>query len=207
MKMGIDRKLIGNKLTQVEVIAAVLLILLLSLFLFKAKGITGFVSYDFAIQDLDMTIDRSQSYVLTSGSEKPFDLTSFKLGGEVLGDGVVEVYLDNGKGQELLVFRNSRAVGSGMQKITGMAVEGEEPQEGRWLLLSPMQGSASDEPPRRLPPDEEPVSGVFSNECGDTCFISMELSNELSYELIFRIEPGTVLGLDNIIYTIDMEEE
>jgi hypothetical protein len=209
MKMADEKKRFGSRMVQVEIIGAIFLMLMLSLFLFKDKGITGFVPVEFTTQDMNITLDQSQSYILTSGSDAPFPLTSLKIGGEVVGDGVVEIYLDNGQGQQLLVYRNTRSKSGGMGSITGLVTQSEngtktDVREGKWLLLSPLKDSAKGDLPVKLGRDEEASSGAFSKECRDTCFMRMEISNQLSYELIFKIDQGTQLKLNDLTYTIDV---
>ena len=202
---------IKNNFHKIEAAGAIVGVLVLTLFFFSGPGITGFLSLDFTIQNLEMEIDRSQSFLLTSSSENPFYLTSFKVGGEVIGDGVVEIYLDNGQGQELLIFRNVKPEKGDIGHITGFFVNTEEieedTEEGSWLIIAPIEGSATNEIPSSPGEKEKAVSGFFSNQCGDTCFMKMELSNELSYRLLFKIDSGTLFKLDNIVYTIETEVE
>jgi len=45
-------------------------------------------------------------------------------------------------------------------------------------------------------------AGEFIDACSDTCFIEMEMSNSLSYRLLFVLEEGTTLHLNKITFTI-----
>lgn len=203
------KKSVKKAIHQAEFFVSIALVLTLTLYLLGNPNITGFLSLDFVMQDLDMTLTQSQNYIISSDSTEPFILTSFKLSGEVIGDGIVEIYLDNNLGQQLLIYRNVKSKG-GMSMITGMVVAGEKnTAEGKaeketYLMLDP--GYAIENTKiNGISDDEKIVEGVFSNECTDTCFMKMELSENASYNLLFKIEPGTVLKLDNIIYTIEID--
>ena len=197
-------------LKKVEVGLAVVLILSLGVFMLGNPNITGYLSLDFVMQDLDIMVGESQSIILTSTNTEPVTLTSFKLSGEIIGEGMAEVYLDNGQGQKLLVYRNAREKRKAMSTITGLFIEGEKQIENKkaeeksYLVLNPGR-MIEDAELSELAEDEEVVAGVFSNECTDTCFIKMELSDKTAYQLIFNLEPETELKLDSIVYTVETE--
>jgi hypothetical protein len=197
-----------DTLKKVEVGLAVVLILSLGVFMLGKPNITGYLSLDFVMQDLNIMIADSQSLILTSTNSEPVTLTSFKLSGEIIGEGRAEVYLDNGKGQKLLVFRNAREKRKAMSTVTGLYIQGgpdnTEAEEKSYLVLNP-GGIITDMDLAELAENEELVEGVFSNECEDTCYIKMELSDETAYQLIFNLEPGTGLKLDSIVYTVETE--
>ena len=204
-----EKPRVFNKLRKIEATFAVVLILVLGAFMLGRPNITGYLSLDFVMQDLDIMMMDSQSWILSSNNPEPVTLTSFKVSGEVVGEGRVEVYLDNGQGQELLVFRNVRKKGASMSGITGLYIAGEQTggektEEKSYLMLNPGR-KIQDVGLTKLSEKEEIVNGVFSNECGDTCFIKMELSDKTAYQLVFKIEPGTELKLDNILYTVETE--
>ena len=119
----------ANKLQKIEITIAVLLVLGLTAFLIGNPNITGFLSLDFVMQDLNLTLSQSQNYIITSTNPEPFTLTSFKISGEMIGDGRVEIYIDNGQSQQLLVYRNVKQKQRGMALITGMFIEGEKQTE------------------------------------------------------------------------------
>ena len=73
---------------------------------FTSTSMTGYLSVDMIKQNVDLTIDHCQDFIFTSSSEDEFSLNSLGLSGKVIGSGVVEVYLENGQGQELLVYTN-----------------------------------------------------------------------------------------------------
>jgi hypothetical protein len=47
-----------------------------------------------------------------------------------------------------------------------------------------------------------PVNGTFVNECIETCELPEEFQRQAAYDLIFDIQRGTTLQLDEIIYVI-----
>ncbi len=200
----------SNRLQKIEIAFAVILVLILSAFILNNPSITGYLSTDFVMQDINLTLTRSQNFIIVSTNPKPATLTSFKLSGTIESNGKIEVYLDNNQGQRLLVYRNVKEKKKGMDVITGFFIAGEKQTEtekaeqGSYLTLIP--GNIIQETEMlELSETEETIEGIFTNECADTCFIKMELSNETAYRLIFKIEPGTILKIDNIIYTIQTE--
>ena len=84
------------------------IILLLGIFTFALNkpSITGHVLININRQSLDIVIDESQNFLLSSDSVEPFVITSFKVSGNITGDGQVKVYIDTGRGQRVLVFEN-----------------------------------------------------------------------------------------------------
>ncbi|HII72616.1 TPA: hypothetical protein HA265_07705 [Candidatus Woesearchaeota archaeon] len=198
------------KTTMIEIVGAITLVLVLSLVMLGGPSITGFQAVDFVIEDIDLDIAKSQVYTFSAAGSDELLLTSIRLSGEVLGDGKAEVYLDNGRGQRLLIFSNVNPLGSGMDAITGMATgpgsDGEqkaEPKVGNHLLIQPVD----------LVPDlvilpvgegEELSKGVFGNECRDTCYIRMSMSSATKYKLLFMVQEGTLLKVDKLLYTLDI---
>ncbi|MBW2980811.1 hypothetical protein KY360_05335 [Candidatus Woesearchaeota archaeon] len=199
----------AHTFAKIKIGVAVTAVLALSFYLFSNPNITGYVSIDFIMQDLDITLTQSQVFTMGATNPQPFTLTSFKLSGEVIGDGRVEIYLENRQGQQLLIYRNIKSKDRGISAITGLAVEGGEPtgkaEEGTYFVITP--GQVIQNPGlMELSGKEETISGPFSDECVDTCFIRMELSSSTTYGLVFKVEPGTTLKIDRIFYTIDTDE-
>ena len=202
---------ISNKFQKIEIAFAVILVLVLSAFMLRNPSITGYLSTDFVMQDLNLTLTNSQSFIITSSNPKPFNLTSFKLSGTIEGNGEVGIYLDNNPGKQLLIYRNVKEKTKGLSIITGFFTEGEKQAEtekakqGSYLVIAPGKQLQEIKMPE-LSEKEEIVKGMFTNECDETCFIKMEMSNQLGYQLIFKIESGTTLKLNNIVYTIGIGE-
>ena len=105
-----------NKLTQIEIILAVSVVLVLVLSFFPDLSITGHAFMNPYSQELDMVITESQSYVLTSDKINPFQLISFRLSGNVAGEGQVEITLESAAGQELLVYSNVKERSKGLEE-------------------------------------------------------------------------------------------
>jgi hypothetical protein len=145
------------------------------------SGITGFVPTDTISQNVDLVISSSQRYSLKSDSEI---LTSLLISGEVIGDGLVNVYLSNGR-SELLVYSNKQKISSSMHHITGLAALEIEPQ-GRLDRID------------SLPGDYVSVGGAFESQCSQTCVIS-GLSGP--FYLDFIVDPGTTLKISKIVFS------
>ena len=196
---------------KLEMFVLVCLLLVGALTFFSYPGITGHVSSDLSTQKVDFKIDQSQLFELTTNSLGSFYITSFRISGSIVGEGVVEVYLDNGKGQQLLVFNNIRNIETGMGGLTGITakVVGSDqtfneiiPQ--KTILIKPTT-FINQNPSIELLADEKTINEGFDAECDESCFIEMEMNNDLGYSLIFLIEPGTELYLTKIQYMIKEE--
>ena len=203
-----------DKLKKMQIFAAVSLVLISTLFLFKTPGITGHFTADFKSQVLNMQIEQSQLYLLSSNNPEPIYVSSFRLSGDVTGDGSVEVYIEN-NGQKLLVYKNIREKEQGLPTVTGMAVayaaepgtsEGDSSLEEETLLLLSPKGTIEWKEELSLSATEEYVTGPFNNKCMDTCFIEMPLSSGDTYNLIFMVQPGTKLNINKITYTLKSEK-
>ncbi len=197
-----------EKIHQIEIVAAVVLVLVSVISFFPNPGITGYVSVDTKTQEIDLTIANSQSYIFTTKSQEPLHLTSLKISGEVIGEGIVNAYVDNGQGQKLMIYSNivkkDKGLGgiTGLSEITGDAIgPGQETQEEENNLvieyLENIEGELGE-----AAEDEIIASGNFENECVDTCFIEMTLAEGISYQLLFYVEEGTILKLNRIRYNI-----
>lgn len=197
-----------KRLHQFEIIGAVVLLLVSVISLFPDTGITGYVSVDVRKQPVDIAVANSQSYLLTTTSEEGFELTSFKISGELIGEGKASVYLDNGQGQKILVFTNiidsRKGLGSvtGMKEISGLVTGPDTEAQGDLILeyLENIDGSFRD-----LKDQEELFSGKFEEKCVDSCFINMPLNSDLSYLLLFYVEEGAILNINEVVYTAKQE--
>ena len=184
---------------------------------------TGYVSglnLTIYSQNLDLYVDGSQSYTLTT-ADGTLHLRSFMIDGEVIGDGRVEILLDNGKGEQYLVYENieKKPDYSGPQMLTGIsggitghAIAGEETNNetveektGVWLVVQPKNTVDYEFLP--LSEDEEIISGEFYSVCKETCNMPENLFNSNTYELIFRLEKGTAVNLKEINYILQNTEE
>lgn len=194
-----------TKIHQIEIIAAVILLLVSIASFFPKPGITGYVSVETRKQKIDLTIANSQSYILTTNSKEPFYLTSLKLSGEVIGGGIAKVYISS-KDQKILIYSNvvekERGLDAvtGMDKITGNVVGVDPETEEDSLIVEYLENIVGEI--GSVEEDESIVSGTFENQCVDSCFIEMVLNESVAYQLLFYVEEGTILRINEIIYTI-----
>ncbi|MBD3248895.1 hypothetical protein GF336_02505 [Candidatus Woesearchaeota archaeon] len=200
----------GGTFKKIQLFAAVSLLMVSVLLFFNNPGITGHVTADFRSQILNMEIDKSQSFLLNTNADEPMYINSIRITGEVIGDGSVEVYIDNNQGQNVLVYKNVKKKSKGLTAVTGMAVapqgdEIEAQEAEQKLILLESLGTFGWSGGLSLDDGEEFFEGSFKNKCFDTCFIEMPLSKTNSYEMIFNIEPGTKLMLNKITYTMKDE--
>lgn len=194
-----------KKIHQLEILAAVVLLLVSIASFFPKPGITGYVSIESKKQQIDLTIANSQSYILTTSSQEPFYLTSFKLSGEVIGKGIAKVYLAS-EDQKILVYSNILKKDQGLNTITGMdkitanvVGTGQETEEDS-LIIEHLENIQSE--PTTLTKDETIIPGVFEDVCIDSCFIEMLLNKDIAYQLLLYVEEGIVLNINEISYTI-----
>ena len=200
-----------KRIHQIEIIVAAVLLLISIASFFPDSGITGFVSIETKKQKLDLSIENSQSYILTTSSKEPFQITSLKLSGEIVGQGTVKAYIDNGQDQRILIYSNIirkdtglRSI-TGMDKITGNVIEADTAQEDSQTdlvieYLDNIQGELG-----ALSDEESLFIGNFESQCIESCFIEILLKEDIAYQLLFYVEEGTVLKLNEIVYTIKKE--
>ncbi|MBW2966582.1 hypothetical protein KY342_05750 [Candidatus Woesearchaeota archaeon] len=197
-----------DRLKKIQLFIGVSLLLVSVTLLFKNPGITGYFSADFRSQTLDITIDKSQSYLLFSNLLETVYVSSLRISGEIIGDGAVQIFIED-NGQRFLIFNNVRKKEQGLPSVTGMAVASRKIQEDAeenleaLFLLEPLDTLVWEEV--SFSEKEEFLTGPFNNKCVDTCFIEMSLSSQESYKLIFMVQPGTKLKISKIIYTLKDE--
>ena len=164
--------------------------------------ITGYVSADMFSQNLNLEFSESIKYTLSTNSEEQFIISSLRIDGAVKGNGVVKITLVDSSGNSYLIYSNvKKDIGKG-NLITGMATAdiGNTEENSISLELTPVEnlpGFIST--PKK---GYSAVSGSFTNECVDTCYIGLSLSKDITYDLLFEIEEDTTLILDSITYTL-----
>jgi len=165
-------------------------------------GITGYVSADMFSQSLNLEFTESIKYTLSTNSEEQFIISSLRVDGVVKGSGVAKITLVDNSGNSHLIYSNvKKNIGKG-NLITGMATADiGSTEEGTILLeLTPAENlPALVSTPRK---GYSAVSGSFTNECVDTCYIELPFSKDTSYDILFEVEEGTTLVLDSITYTL-----
>lgn len=216
-----------NKLMMIELMLVVLILIFVGAFaidrLFPTglvsantdtAPIVGFVPIEIKSQPIDLFAPEPTSFVIFSEKEDEFDLTSLRMTGEVTGKGRAEILLDNGLGQELIIYSNVKKKQGNI--ITGMAIteEGEPLPESAeisevdsaqaWLKISPGQDKLNEEPGRSLEDDQVTVEGAFQNACVDTCYMNMKLKKGLYYTLKVRVDPGTEVRINELKYTLEV---
>jgi len=197
-----------SRIYQIEIIAAFALLVFSAILLFPGKGITGFVSAETKTQQINLTIANSQSYILTTKDDNNFYLTSLMVSGSIIGNGSASIYIDNGKGERRLIYSNiiegELGLGgiTGMGKITGNVVKSDKgeikKEESNFLVieyLENIEGVKEDSKGRVY-------SGDFKYKCIDSCSIEMLLNKDLSYQLLFYVDDGIILNIDEITYNI-----
>ena len=198
----------NETIKRIEIITVICLLLVGALTFFSVPGITGHVSSKINSQPVDFLVDQSRLFELTTNSDDSFYITSFRISGKVIGDGIAEIYLDNGLGQQLLVFRNIEESfeRGGMGLITGNYVgaeqEFEEEKPEKTIIINSAEFL---EIKPNLNFDREKYSsfnGGFDSACEQSCFIEMEMNRNTGYNLVFKIEEGTAIHLTKIQFTM-----
>lgn len=178
-------------------------------------GVVGFVPVEIKSQPIELVAEEPTSFVLFSDKKDLFELTSFRISGDVLGDGRAEIVLDNGLGQELLIYSNVKQKQGNL--ITGMAVSGDESQplpDGAsvseiepaeaWLKITESKYPIRDTPTQQLGDNRQTVSGEFQHRCVDTCYMNMKMQEGLYYTLKVRLDPGTKITINELKYMLEV---
>lgn len=153
---------------------------LLTTLLVSDSGITGFVPTETISQNVNLEISSSSRYELkTNGT-----LSSLSLSGEVVGNGLVNIYLSNGN-QEFLVFSNKRKVSSAMQHITGLSVMELKPKERLDRIDSLPEGFVT-------------AQGAFESQCVQTCVLN-GFSGSAHLDVV--VDPGTTIKINKIVFS------
>ena len=205
-----------DKRFKIQIFVASASILAFLVFTFNKPSITGHVSANFYRQNLSLEMDHSQNFLLTSDNIEPYFITSLQLSGEILGNGQVKIYIDNGKGQRLLVYENIIRKGTssggfsgitasgGLSGISGNAVkEGDnsaKENNDKWLIVKPINVLLEKETFNKLDANDKLTSGTFSQKCMESCTISMEISRSVAYRLVFLVEKGAVLKINELSF-------
>jgi len=162
------------------------------------KSISGFMSVQDYAQTAGITAENSRSFFIES-SKGSFSLKSFKISGEVIGDGAVQVFLKEGS-KKLLVYTNMKVQKHGLNFVTGQVVKLlVEPEKAEYLRF--VEGSPINEVPL-VPDGFETSEELFSNSCSESCVLPVEFYNKEKYVLELLVTPGTVLKIDKIEYLI-----
>ena len=154
-------------------------------------------------------INESQNFLLTSDNLEPFTITSFKISGNITGNGQAKIYIDSGKGQRVLVYKNiEKKEKTGLSTITGASTESDiesnkdkrTDKQDKWLVIKPIKVLLEKEVFDEIGNDEYLMNGAFSWQCIESCFVRMEISRNIAYRLVFLVEEGTILKIDEVVF-------
>ena len=158
--------------------------------------VTGFVSSDPIIQNIDLNIIQSQKFILTTINL--FNLTSFRLSGSVNGQGPVQIFLEDELGERLLVYTNMQEKKENRNLITGLFID-EKTNDEISFILTPSEKLS----PLTLESDDLMFKeGEFDNKCFETCFMNLYFSEKSSYKLVFLLGEGVQVHIERSVYTI-----
>jgi hypothetical protein len=181
-----------------------------------APEIVGFVPVSIESQYIDILALGSSTIILFTDAVTSFNLTSLRLSGVINGTGRVEILLDNGIGQELLLFSNLKKKQGNL--ITGMAAgeseaaksafkkvgdENADAAADAWLKLSAPE-KLNELPAFVVGDDETTFEGDFQNSCVDACFMNMKMKRNLFYQIKIRMDPGVQVRLTSLKYTLEV---
>lgn len=190
--------------------------------LFTDSAITGHVSADYSINDVEVVVVKNQSHTLSSVDGSEIILNSVMVTGKIVGDGTASIFLE-GNGEKLLIFTNEQRT---PPLITGFAVRDgnmvfESEQEVAVeeqieeldmhaeefdVFLELLESEVEQEEDKKevLLDFVRTADGVnFANRCIETCALFGMKSS--SYRFVFEVEQGTAMLVDEIMYSIEKE--
>ena len=194
-----------KRIYQVEIALVVVLVLVSIVSFLPNSGITGFVSIETKMQPINLTLANSKSYILTTENSE-FTLLSLKVSGEVIGPGIAMIYIDDGQNEHLIYsnVEDKKTGGmaiTGFGRLTGNAINIEDGTvEPDYLVLDYLEDLNVQFD--TIGEDKRAVSGTFLEECQDTCYIEMLMNKDTAYQLKFFIEKGTILKVNEIVYSV-----
>jgi hypothetical protein len=173
--------------------------------------IVGFVPIEIKSQSIDITATKPTAYLLFTERDSQFSITSLRISGNVKGQGRAEVVLDNGIGQELVIYSNIKKSQGNM--ITGMAVSEDEnalPADTKidkttqpWLLIKE-ENDITETPKTEIGEAARTTEGLFQYICKDTCYMNMKMQKELVYTLKIRLDAGTEISITELSYMLEV---
>ena len=179
-----------------------------------SPSVVGFVPLEVKSQPIDLFANEPASFILFSEKEEQFDLTSLRISGKVTGDGRAEILLDNGQGQELMIYSNVKKKQGNL--ITGMSVSDDsqplpksaniqkvDPPQA-WLKITKDEKVQTEGPVTELGDDKITVAGLFEHTCVDTCYMNMKMQKGLYYTLKVRVDPNTEVNINALTYILDV---
>ncbi len=202
-------------------------------FLSFKPSVTGHVTAEYALEDLEVVVLKNQTYSLVSNTEKPIELKSVLISGKIIGNGEVNIFLIN-ENNRYLVYTN-KADDSPLVQITGFAVNKADDkveednvdiifrQKGKEDILpdfekelkdinkgefeafaSLLESEIEENKKERIIDFVQNANGTqFKGVCRDTCALFGMKSRSYDFEL--DVAEGTILYIDEIIYSIEKE--
>ncbi len=159
----------------------------------------GFVSVETISQDLNLEFSQSQVFDFLI-SEESFRFTSLRLNGFIEGEGPVKIYLENDKGEKLLVYTNVKKKSEFGDLLTGLATdEGQNTEVSQSFIL--VQDQVLSSLNLEINENQELVDGAFYNECHETCFIDPLFAQTSKYKLVFYLGENVRLNINKIVFT------
>ncbi|MAF37152.1 hypothetical protein CL622_08630 [archaeon] len=187
-------------------IISIIAVVMGTILFFRDPSITGNVPVDMEVQTINLRLDQSQAYLLTTKQTEPFILNSFRVTGRVVGQGMASIYIRNSKGQRVLVYTNVDEIkpDASLAKFTGLAVDSGQRGTGKseyGIVLESI--GAVDFYSESDGREQTFVAGEFQDACKDSCNIQLYLDFETGYEMVFNVEEGTRLEVDSVSYVAD----
>ena len=168
---------------------------------FSEEGVPKFSSFVSAkpiVQDLNLELYQSQMFEF-SIEEESFRFTSLSLSGFVEGKEPVQMYLENDKGEKLLIYTNVKEKSRSGDLITGLVSEEGQDRDTKSFIL--VQDEILSSLNLEITEDQELKYGSFYNECSETCFIDPLFSQNANYKLVFYLGENARLKINKIVYT------
>ena len=224
LQEGLNFEKRGSSFNKIFAVVMIALILIVSgVFLWNYTGITGYaVKENSYSENLNLFVSGSSNY--TWRPENKGELKSLRLTGEIIGEGIVEIYLND---FEHLIYSNEKGFSIlGESSITGAAVVqgfGIQPADENVSNLTETVEVIVNESADNISLAEnlsEIVENVtvnesfeevisknvkkFNDRCSATC--SLTGFDKDNYSLIFILE-GASLNLTSVSYEMESKEE
>jgi hypothetical protein len=165
----------------------------------EAPKFSSFVSASSISQNLDLELYQSQAFVLSS--DEVFGFTSFRLSGFIEGQGPAQIYLENDRGEMLLVYTNIKEKTGAGDLVTGFASDDGQANQDVSSSFTFVQDGVLPELNLEIPEDYELIEGSFYDECSETCFIDSVFYQDTNYRLVFYIGENVGLRANKLVYT------
>ena len=206
----IDNRVAGSGLLAVVLGSIAFLLIITAFFFASGTEIAGLTSLEPHSQSIDLVIGESRTVLLRTIDAGEISLASLSLSGEIKGDGVVKVWLDNTKGEQKLVFRNIMKSGNRITGITGMAYSSSPTSAPSTIrhddktLLAVVVEDPIVVPPQAfvLTNRQQTYSGSFLGACLESCALEAPNWSSSQFRLRFEMQPGTHVVIKRINYVV-----